>query len=293
MSASPLTLAPDTRRLTGVRFRGRAVAADVSDAVVGTPTLELSLTRTSELVLRVHDPDLELIDRLFLLDTPATVLGLPFDVAAVEVGGNPGPEVVTVTLRSSGVRALRERKGALVRRNVSRTDFARLEARGVGLNFRGQPSAKQAQVSRQAVDKGSEADPETSWTALERMADELDGWLLAEWGGLLTFASPKWLLANPTRSWVVRWRASSALPPGQLGSLATPNVRQSRDADSDRGTLSVQVPREQGIDVRPGDRLKLHGELPTFGGYVFLCSEVSIPVDGWSPVTVDGYRPPT
>lgn len=286
-----LNLAPGVRRLEGITLGGADLRADVVDAVVGTPTLELSGTQTSELRLGVYDPDLEVLGSgLFRRRTPATVLGMPFEVAAVEVGGDAGPEVVTVTLRSAGVQRLKRARGTRMLRNVSRTDYARTEARDVGLGFRGQPSAKVAQVGRQAADKGSDADAETAWDALTRHADEAGDWTVAEAGGVLTFASAKWLLANPPATWRIRWRTSAALPRGDVGALTTPNVRQSEDADDD-GTLDVQVPREQGIDVRPGDALVLGRELPEFGGLRFLCQQVTIPVDGWSPVTLSGSRP--
>lgn len=293
---SALELAPAGHRFGDLVVAGSNLSADVTAAVVGSPVLELSVDATSELSLELADPELALLrSGLFAERVKASAFGLDLEVAALEVTGDTGAAHLVVDLRSAGVEVLKRRKGALLRRNTSPSAWVEAEAATVGLSARVQPSAKRATIARTSPSKGApDADPESSWDVFTRLADELGGdgdpWLVFEFGGEVTFASRKWLAANPPRRWTLVYPGRSTVPAGALGVLGVPQVRRSQDAD-EAGTLEVDVPRTHGLGVRPGDVVALQTSFPVFGGVAHLVESVTIPAADEGVVHLSAVAP--
>lgn len=268
-------------RLGRLRVRGAKLKANVARAVTSA-SLELATGAVTELKLTLSDPDLELLaSRLFVPGTdrkagsPVDYMDLKLEVAAVELNGG----VLTVSARSLGAQKLRRARGKLVRKGLSPTDWARLEAKAAGLKFVGEPSPKRRQIVRQAGD-----DPETSWDTLGRLAEEL-GYITFEAAGVLYFGRPSWLADRAERRLRVAWKGADTDP----RILTMPACRRTGDNSRKVAEVNVELTGELGDDVRPGHRLTLDG-IPTFDGR-YLVDSVTIELDDAAPVAVKASTP--
>lgn len=278
---------PNTRRYTldgrigRLRVRGAKLKANVARAVLSA-SLDLAVGSVTELKLTLADPDLELLAaRLFVPGTdrkpgsPVDYMDLKLECAAVEV--NDG--ILTVTARELGAQKLRRARGKLVRRKLSPTEWASLEAKAAGLAFVGEKSPERRQIVRQAGD-----DPETSWDTLNRLAEEL-GYVTFVAAGVLYFGRPSWLADRAQRRLRVKWQGGDTDP----RILTMPTCRRTGDNRRRVAEVSVTLTGELGDDVRPGHRLTLDG-VPTFEGR-YLIDAVTIPLDDASPVSVKASTP--
>ena len=268
-------------RLGRLRVRGAKLKANVAQAVTSA-SLELATGAVTELKLTIADPDLELLAaRLFVPGTdrkggsPVDYMDLKLEVAAVEVDGG----ILTVSARSLGAQKLRRARGKLVRRKLSPTAWARLEAKAAGLKFVGEPSPERRQIVRQAGD-----DAETSWDTLNRLAEEL-GYITFEAAGVLYFGRPTWLADRAQRRLRIAWKGADTDP----RILTMPKCRRTGDNARKVAEVEVELAGTLGDDVRPGHRFTLDG-VPTFDGR-YLVDSVTIPLDDASPVSVKASTP--
>lgn len=242
-------------RIGALKVRGEGLKANLAKAVTGSPTLDLSVDQVSQLIFVLDDPGLSIYESGIFDDRARIDYGsLDFEVAATEVAGASGDPIVTVTARSRGAQKMKRAKGALVMRDISPTGFAGARARAHNLEFVGEPSAKRAQVVR-ADPKGDQ--PESDWTACQRLARELGYWMF-EAAGTLYFGRPKWLLARG-REFTVHYpraRTRDELSPSQV-----PTCRRSVDAEEGKGrSIDLLVGYED------GGRSILPGSVVEFGG---------------------------
>lgn len=253
--------------------RGRGLRSDVAEAVLDG-AVDLSMSQVSQLSATIEDPDLALLgSRLFDLGGQCDYGALKLAVAAVETVDVSGVAGLAVTARSLGVRKLQRAEGELVRRNLSPTAFAEIEARGAGLRFVGEPSARRRQIARQTGDQA-----ETTWDTLRRLADEL-GFVCFESAGTLYFGRPTWIKSRAT-IYPFRWAAGDGASDALL---SMPKMRRSLDSDAGaEGTLEL-VGDDADI-IRPGDAVRLRG-VPTFDGD-YLVAQVTVPLDDTRPVVV-------
>lgn len=190
--------------------------------------------------------------------------------------------MLEVSARSLGWRRLKQAKGALVRRNLSPTEFAALEAKAAGLRFVGEASARRRQIARQTGDQA-----ETSWDTIQRLAQEI-GFIAFEAAGILYFGRPTWLVSRSgARRWSVTWSPDPAqVSPGLVG---VPECRRSEDDASAAAEVTVDLVAEDADQIRPGDVLALAG-VPTFSAS-YLVTSVRIPLDDTRPVVVSAQTP--
>lgn len=278
-------------RLGKLIARGAKLRQGLADQVLDG-TIDLSTDEVTQLTLTIHDPDLELLDSGLFWPGTETKAGsrldygddLRLEVAAVEVNDNNGTPSLVVTARSLGAQRLRRARGALIRKKITPTEFAHLEARNVGLDFVGQPSAQRFAISRQTGTPGDGGDTgETSWDTLQRLASEL-GYLCFEAAGVLYFGKPTWLVEHTGRVLEVAWKKR---PDERL--LNLPLCRRTSDDAKKLATVSANLGGTLGDDVRTGHRLNLSG-VPKFTGR-YLITGVRIPLDDSQPVTVDAATP--
>lgn len=282
-------------RLAELTLSGKRVKASLAEAVIGTPSLSLSTAQVGEVTFTVKDDGLKLLESgLVNRRTAARFLGLDLEVAALETSSAATPRL-TVTLRAAGAQRMRRADGPLVRRNLSPTSFLESLARTHGLAFVGEPSAARQTIARAEPAAGTGEERESDWELGQRLAQEL-GFIMFESAGTLTFARPSWLLARSSAQvtrWAARWdrrrnRSAPRAAGTELVLRTMPGMRASDDAEQG-ATGSIEVDRTNGIDVRPGHRVDLHG-IPTFDG-AYLVSSVSADLDGRSPVMLDLETP--
>lgn len=281
-------ITPNDRRYTldgrigRLRVRGAKLTANVAAAIL-SGTLDLSTTAVTQLDLTIADPDLELLaSRLFTpgddhrAGSALDYADLRLEVATVEAtDGN-----LIIAARSLGAQKLRRARGKLIRRGLSPTQWAALEAKATGLKFVGQPSAKRSQIVRQAGDQ-----PESSWDTLQRLASEL-GYICFESAGVLYFGRPVWLADQAAGRLRIAWDGAKTDP----RILRQPSCRRTGDsANRKLAEVTLEVTGELGDDVRTGHRLTLDG-VPTFDGR-YLIDGVTIPLEDASPVAIKASTP--
>jgi hypothetical protein len=271
--------------LDSVLVAGAALASDVQAAVTGDPMLTSTVDEVTQLALSLGDPGWKLArSGLFAKQASVETAGLPLEVAVVEPGPVGGIEGLTVSCRARGAQLLKRTTGALVRRDISPTEWIAVDARTAGYELVAEDTARRSQIDRKA-EQGR--DPETAWQVGRRLADEVGFWLFED-GTRLYFGRPSWLLQRPAATvWPVIWTTGS--PSGVIVPTAIPVLRSSEDAE-EAATIALQLPHRQAETVRPGEVIDLGGVPAGFVGR-YLVTSVSVPYDGHSPIEVAASTP--
>lgn len=278
--------------LADVKLSGFTIKAQVSQAVIDAPTIDLTSSEVSQFTMTVEDKDYNLLrEGAFLVNGSVTYADLKFEIAAVETGGDQGPPTVTVEARSAGIQQLKRQVGGLIITDVSPSNFIRFVAGGVGLRFIGEDSAVRPHITRQADDAATAADEaENTWDVCKRLASEV-GFVVFETAGTVLFGRPTWLMTRlGVPSHIVRWPAAKSRTDGrsELTPVSLPRCRRSENATSPV-TVEVTLDRRDALGIRPGDRLRLRG-IPYFDTD-YLVTSVPITLDGHSPITVSAATP--
>lgn len=275
------------RRLGRITLEGGKLEANVVERVLSA-TLDLSATEASQLTLTLTEtPGFELLrSGLFVagtVKTPGTRLTYGrqrFEIRAVELAPRGAEHVLNVTARNRAASRMAREYGALVRKSLSPTDFARQQARRHGLRFRGQPSAERKVISRRT---GQER--ENTWETLQRLAQELGFWCF-EAADVLYFGKPSWLAKHDDEPLYFRW--AGAATAGTLDEL--PTCRHSGDSKRLKAAeVTLNARGEDAEDAVPGDALVLEG-VPTYAGR-YLVNSVSVPLGTTAPVTIGAATP--
>lgn len=273
--------------LAAVRLAGKALAGELSELVIGTPSIDLQQDQVAQLPLTFHDDGFRLLSSgIFAVGTTVSYLDLTFRIAAVETGGGR-TEQVTIVCRSAHARKLREDRSPLVLRNVSPTEYLALRCRELGLTFLGQPSAKRTQVGRLAPAEDAAGEPESDWDVGVRTAEEL-GYVFGEDGtGSVYFGKPTWL-ATSAKRWAARWPKPGTQVATELELSAVPQARRSEDAEAG-ATLALSALPYPAEGVRPFHALDLYG-VPGFVGR-YLVTSVKLSLTAAATVAVDAEWP--
>lgn len=259
-------------RLGMVIARGAKLSADLAEGVTAG-SLSLTLGEVSQLSLTVLDSgDFKLLESgLFSAGTPRRrgsqldYGGLNFEVRSVEVASQGERVALNITARSIGAGNLKRARGPLVRKKISPTQFAALEAKAAGLKFIGQRSTKRAVITRKAGDE-----PESSWDTIQRLASEL-GFVCFEAAGVLYFGKPTWLLEREDRlEYRIAWKGAKT----DDGLDDLPRCRRSGDDPKNVATVSATLRGTAGDEVLPGMALVLDG-VPSFEG-AYLIESVTL-----------------
>lgn len=265
-------------RLGALIVRGAGLTADVAEAVTRA-TLDLSSTEVTQLDLTIRDPDLKLLAaRLFEPGTPTTA-GSSVDYGALKLevrrlSVEAGPSLAIVA-RDLGAYKLKRARGPLLRRNLSPTQSAALDAKAAGLKFVGEASAKRPTVAREA--------DESAWDATGRHADEL-GFLRFVTAGVLYFGRPTFLIKRAGVTTSATWSRTDggARTDGRLRDV--PKCSRSGDEVGRVASVEVEFLGELGDRILPGGKLALRG-VPTFEGDYFV-DKATVELDDTSPVRV-------
>lgn len=271
-------------RLGKLIVRGARLKGDVAEAVTSA-TLSLSSSEATQLELTLIDNEWDVLrSGLFSAGTPTKAgsrcdfANLDLEVRAIEVSARGVDNVLRVTARSLGVGKLKRARGALIRKNLSPTQFVKLEAKRAGLKCVGQPSAKRKAISRQTG-----KDAESSWDTCQRLAKEL-GYVCFEAAGTLYFGRPTWLTQR-TKELRVTWKGKRT--DGAIDAL--PTCRRSGDDKRNVATVEAMLRGDLGEDARPGMALVLDG-VPTFDGR-YMVDTVTLPLAEEAAATVSASTP--
>jgi hypothetical protein len=209
-------------------------------------------------------------------------------VAVVETGtGGSGKGSVTLTCRPAAVDKLKQRRGSLVMKNVSASQFVQNECSAVGVPCVVQTSAKRASISRDVYVVGQTDKNSSSWTTFERLAGE-EGYELFEVTGTVYFGRfDHFIKVNP--KFEVLWSTAPEDQSSPLLAEAAPQCRTSIDSDTDDRSVTVHVPIQRAADVRAGYVLLLSG-VPGFDGS-YIITDVTYDLLGQSDVQIDAVVP--
>ena len=185
-------------------LRVKDIEADVVDV-----TLERTITGASTLTVTMADTGWRwTTSPFFSRESVLTLDGSPFSVAAVSRrgGGQPRLEVTCEAWLVAMLRKITAPKKARRSARMTRARFAaslveeipgaRVAVPEAGVR---QPVSKPDRAGRvepYEFRRGEGGQRESSWAALQRLADEV-GWRAFEVGGVVWFVSDDWLMAQP------------------------------------------------------------------------------------------------
>lgn len=271
-------------RLGNLIVRGARLKGNIATAVTSA-SLSLSASEATQLDLTITDTDWEILrSGLFSAGTPKKAgsrcdyAGLHLEVRAIEVSARGVDNVLRVTARSFGVGRLKRARGPLVRKNLTPTQFVKLEAKRAGLKCIGQPSPKRKSIARQTGKDG-----ESSWDTCQRLAKEL-GFICFEAAGTLYFGKPTWITQR-TKRLPIRWRGEKT--DGAIDEL--PTCRRSGDDRRNVATVEVKVRGDLAEDARPGMALALSG-VPTFEGR-YMVDSITLDLAEGTAATIQASTP--
>lgn len=271
---------------TPVIIRSKNRRIDITENVIDG-TLVQGIQAVTELTLNIDDPEWGFLrEHAFAIGTQVRYKDEKLRVASLETGNGGGEGGITLMCRPEAVRRLKNRKGSLVMRGVSPSDFVEAECKAVGVPVIAQSSANRKSVNRD-IPKDNESEinePPSSWTTFARLADEV-GFYLFESGGTVYFGKPSWLL-NHGKPLRVVWKfgSDSEFMPEEF-----PNCSRSEDRGSPL-SINLVLPIERRNEVAVGMNLSLTG-VPTFKGH-YIVTDVQHPATGnTGNITVTASKP--
>ena len=293
MATLPSTTAAFARdeRLSALTFRGAGLRAEVAEAVIGSPTVSLAIDEVTQVQLTVVDPGLPLAFGGYIrIGSLLMYEDLRLIVSRLEISGGPaGTGQITVTARSELVRNLKQRRGPMVMRNRSPSQFVAAETTAAGGRSVVQQSAGRSSVSRDVPVAGQSQEGSeypSSWTTFQRLADE-QGFLLFEIGNVIYFGQASWIMSRVESTQPIRvgWVGE----PEATRALAMPQCTRTEDAPMDR-EVTLELPHTRSAEVRPGKGLELVGMPWPFAGR-YIVSRVETQLSGSTPLTVTAISP--
>jgi cell wall-associated NlpC family hydrolase len=268
-------------RIGALIVRGNQLRADLAEAITGA-TLDLSTSEVSQLTMTISDPELKLLaSKLFDAGSDKRAGSqidygpLRLEVRAVEVVDGPA---LSITARDLGAYKLKRITGATVRRNMSPTESAAIDAKAAGLKFVGEASPRRPSVAR--------AKDESAYDATGRHAEEL-GYLRFISAGVLYFARPSFLVKR-TAGLALRWDTANTRTTPGLTKL--PSCKRSGDDANGRvATFGVELYGELADKALPGMAVDLAG-VPTFDGR-YMIDSVGLELNDTAPATIAASTP--
>lgn len=255
----------------------------------------------TEISFSVIDPEFKMSKaNYFQIRRNMVYRGLPYEIAAVEVGRGPGSSPqINVQARSAFVQLMKRDKQPRALGSVSAYEFARLAANRFFLKFYGQSNP--TTQSQFQVSSGN--NDESIWDVLGRAASSLQ-YALFESDGTLFFASQSFLLGklgidtDPSNIFTTEGSITAfgintlqyipfTYPTPETETrfilLDMPRIRRS-DNDPLEGAGSVVIDRRNGINIRPGMTVGIKG-MPNFDG-LYLVTAVEFQEGVPDPVNI-------
>jgi len=264
-----------------IRVRGGKLKGGLSEAILSAD-IDMGIDRVSQLTMVFADPGFTLLGtKVFKGYVPIDYEDLRYELTNLDTEpGATGRGQITVKARPLIIGKLKRRRGPLVMRNTSPSDFVKNECKAVGARYLVQPAAKRAAVRRNVKKSGEEYgnDLPSSWSTFIELAGQL-GFVCFESGGTIYFGKPSWLVEQPLAEVKVRWGSGPEIEWADK----VPNFNYSTDSDTPY-SVSFETPIERARLFRPG-RLAVMSGVPMFNGK-YLIDSVAFSLAGGSSVNV-------
>jgi cell wall-associated NlpC family hydrolase len=268
-------------------FFGQTIKPDVVDNLMSS-TIDGSMDMVTQISLNIFDPGFQRLNSgIYEPKIPVRLNGYMFQVSNVELGETNGHESISVKARPRAVALLKARVGKKIYKNLSPSEFVERECKAVGITAICQKSGNRKQIKRDTKspdEKGTSLRP-SSWTTFQRLASEC-GFVCFEWGNVVYFGKPTWLLDQAKDSaFHIHW--GSDAPTGSWIPFSVPRCQKSDETKI--VTMEIDVPISAWKEIRVGGALKLSGIFGFNGTY--LIDSVNFPLVGASTITVTAKTP--
>lgn len=263
--------------LSEIRVRSSKLKADLSDAV-SSITVSWQVGTVAELAFDVIDTGLVLASRdLLTLGTEVRWGDSKWEVGSVDRNYAGWGASSTARCRSSVAKNLRAQKSTGAEKQQTPAGYVKSRVKKAGGTSVVQDAPKWP-VIKQGKDETS-LDSIVSVLAEAQMA-----W--TEFDGTLYAGTPWWAYGGGPElpTWPLTWQTK---PESDVFSLT---VTLSDDDREQSGTASMLVPYAVGKRMRPWHRVRLSGTGTDDDG-LWLVRDVSVVLDGVSPVAVEAHRP--
>ena len=196
--------------------------------------------------------------------------------------GKAGPQV-QVTAYSSFVTKLRNQTGAKNWGNQDVSAWVNSQINAVGARALVQSGMGKQEIMRE---KPSGTSRQSTWDVMTNLARQQGAWLF-EYGDRIVFGRPTWFMEREARSiWALEWNSWSDYSDAMSG---LPKYTSGTEGKSDE-KLTVSLVAANGDTIRPGDEVKLSGNVGSMGGR-WLVVSCTYPLTVNGTVTVDCERP--
>lgn len=253
--------------LSEITISDKSLSVDVIEACTEF-TIDLQTSGQTQITMTFADPGFKMLAaNIFQRKQLFKWNDLWCEIAVVETGDNPKPNGIKVQARSYGVQRFKRNKDALVRSNISPSEWLAAEASllGIGAVVYAQPCAKRSQIAR----VNTTNQQQSTWDVMTTMAGEL-GYEFFECANAFYFGQPSWLIQASTK-WTITWPSSDD-DPNNPSVISVPACRSSENAKS-AATVTLVVDHEFGRLMRPGHPVAFSG-VPQFEG-TYMISGVS------------------
>ena len=284
MAARAKTL--DKGKLQTIRVTGKGLEADLVDSCTKA-SFSSSYDAVTEMSLTFLDSlDLQIF-RSGVLTSGATIAygGWSMIARTQELkSGSAGPEL-TVKAPSLFVERLRAQVGEKAWGRVDVSAWVMEVAESVGLKHIVQPGLGQQTLVRAKPEGDSR---ESSWDVLTSAATAAGVWLF-EYGNVLVFARPSWLIASPwaRRNWDFYWDDWANYADSMAGMPGYTIDPNSNPAE----TLTLNLVAPDADEARPGDGVYLSGNSVGQMAGQWIVTGVGFPFTVAGVVTLSCVRP--
>ncbi|WP_427017877.1 CHAP domain-containing protein [Pseudarthrobacter sp. P1] len=272
-------------RLLGVKVIGESLSADLVESCAAA-SLSASTSQVTELAFSFNDdPDLRVF-RSGMLSQGATVTYGGWVGTVQDVGVRPGPlgPVMEVKAPSKYVTALRAQTGAANWGTADVSAWVGDRATEAGMDTIIQPGLGSKLIVRAKPD-GQTSD--STWDVITALATEVGCWVF-EYGSILVFAKPSWLVQRPgQRYWSLVWSSWDNYSAG----LAGMPVYSNRGSSAPRETITFRLVSADADTIRPGDPVILSGTGAGPMRGTWIATAVGFPLHRAGEVRVDCVRP--
>lgn len=288
-----------------VSVSNNTLSADVSSALISA-SLSASTNAVTQLTLSFAEFDDFRVTRTGLFSPGASLYitdsggaRVRYEIAVMQIDERQAPVQLTIAARSYPAQRFKRSKEALVRRNLSPTEFLNIEAIAVGGTVVAEDSQSRGAISR----VNNENQQESTWDVMKKMAGEL-GYLFFEYEGQFNFGRPTWFAERPTRWWI---EYEDGIAPESYDDIigavkveayGVPSCRRSEDDKNNYATVDASLERINGSQVRPGDAVYFSGVPFWEGKYIvqsvqYDLTNEALPVSVSLVTPIDPKKPTT
>ncbi len=257
---------------------GSTKSEEIAESIIDMG-VDMTLDMTTEMTFSVFDPDFKMLrNNYFQVRRPVTYRGYEYEIARCDMDMTAGAfDTVAIACRARPVQQMRRETGPEKNDAVSAAEYAKQKAQKYGLKMFIQESAENTSITRQ---QNNEID-ESTWDVLQRLAAD-NQFVVFESYGVLYFSSEDFLIEH--QPGIVIDRLADTQDAWYPFSLS---LTQSDD-DWAGSTFTAQVPRDNGMKLRPGMTVTLKNCGPFSDDRKHLITSITWAEGDPSPVAIQG-----